>query len=97
MSPVPTLKDWTLADTPDGRLELVGTLVDDPARGTVDDFHAGPVRRIVGLRLVMAGGGTIYRLLPQPLHRRMDPALLQRLGPAAWREKTDNPTRENRS
>jgi hypothetical protein len=57
--------------------------VDDPARGTVDDFHAGPVRRIVGLRLVMAEDGTIYRLLPQPLHRRMDPALLQRLGPAA--------------
>jgi hypothetical protein len=90
MSTVPTLKDWSFTPAPDGRLELAGTLVDDPVQGTVGDFHAGPVRRIVGLRLVMAENGTIYRLLPQAANRRMDPALLQRLGPAAWREKSRN-------
>jgi hypothetical protein len=80
------LKDWRISDRADGRLELVGTRVDDRGAGEAGAFHTGPVLGIVGLRLILAESGAIYRLLPQAADRRMDPESLERLGPAAWRE-----------
>ena len=80
------LKDWRITDLPGGRLELVGTLVNNPEKVEAGVFHTGPVLRIVGLRLILTESGTIYRLLPQTADRRRDPKSLERLGPAAWRE-----------
>jgi len=91
------LKDSRITDLPGGRLELVGTLVADPKKRGGGVLHTGPVLRMVGLRLILAESGAIYRLLPQGADRRMDPRSLERLGPAAWREMARRRVRENRS